>query len=157
MTQTIERLFTDYSGAHQHPTNRLTHKVAIPLIVFHIVAMLDWVHLFTLPGHWRVTLAQPVFLLAAAVWLGWDLKAGALVTLATLLAFPIGWHTPKLLVVAIAVVGWLIQLAGHLVWEKKQPSFFTNLVHALVGPIFFAAVLLGEWPRPQPAKVADPN
>lgn len=146
MTDTAQRLFTQYADSHRHPTNRLTHKIAIPLIVFHIVAMLDWVKLFTLPNGWAVTLAQPVFLLAAAVWLGWDLKAGALVSLAAALAFPIGWHTPKLVVVAIALVGWLVQMAGHLVWEKKQPSFFTNLVHALVGPIFFVAVLVGEWP-----------
>jgi uncharacterized membrane protein YGL010W len=39
----------------------------------------------------------------------------------------------------------LVQLAGHVVWEKKQPSFLTNLVHALVGPLFFAAVLTGTY------------
>jgi uncharacterized membrane protein YGL010W len=94
---------------------------------------------------------MPIYLVAAAVWVGWDVKAGLLVSLATLLAFPIGWHTPRGVVIAIAVVGWLVQLAGHVVWEKKQPSFFTNLVHALVGPIFFAAVLIGEWPLPAEA------
>lgn len=146
VTDTAQRLFTQYAESHRHPTNRLTHKIAIPLIVFHIVAMLDWVRLFTLPQGWTVTLAQPVLLIAAAVWLRWDLKAGAAVSLATLLAFPIGWHTARVAVVAIAVVGWLVQLAGHVVWEKKQPSFLTNLVHALVGPLFFVAVLLGEWP-----------
>ena len=39
----IRALFDDYASSHQHPTNRLTHKIAIPLIVLHIVAMLDWV------------------------------------------------------------------------------------------------------------------
>ncbi|MGZ3461157.1 MAG: Mpo1-like protein, partial [Archangium sp.] len=61
--------------------------------------------------------------------------------------------------VSIAVVGWLVQLAGHAVWEKKSPSFFTNLVHALVGPLFFAALLTGDYklgaqaqPAPQAAR-----
>ena len=59
--------------------------------------------------------------------------------------FPIGRMVPVWGVVAIAISGWLIQLAGHLVWEKKQPSFLTNLVHALVGPLFFVAVLFGAY------------
>lgn len=146
MTDSLQRLFADYAESHRHPTNRLTHKIAIPLIVFHIVAMLDWVRLLTVGSGFSVTLAMPVFLAAAAVWLSWDVKAGLAVALATLLAFPIGRHTPHAVVIVIAAFGWLIQLAGHVVWEKKQPSFFTNLVHALVGPIFFVAVLLGEWP-----------
>jgi len=146
MTSSLERLFTEYAESHRHPTNRLTHKIAIPLIVFHVIAMLDWVRIFTLPSGWTVTLAQPIFLVAAAVWMGWDVKAGVVVTLASLLAFPLGAHTPKAVVVAVALLGWLIQLAGHLVWEKKQPAFMRNLVQALVGPIFFVAVLLGEWP-----------
>jgi uncharacterized membrane protein YGL010W len=57
---------------------------------------------------------------------------------------------PVWAVIAIAVGGWLIQLAGHAVWEKKSPSFLTNLAHALVGPIFFVALLTGDYaPKPQ--------
>ncbi|HEX8820976.1 MAG TPA: Mpo1-like protein, partial [Archangium sp.] len=44
-----QALFDEYISSHQHPTNRLTHKVAIPLIVLHIVAMLDWVRLVSVP------------------------------------------------------------------------------------------------------------
>jgi uncharacterized membrane protein YGL010W len=33
------------------------------------------------------------------------------------------------------------------VWEKNQPAFLKNLLQALVGPLFFAAALTGEWPR----------
>jgi len=40
------------------------------------------------------------------------------------------------------------QLAGHVVWEKNSPAFLQNLLQALVGPLFFVAVLTGEWPRP---------
>ncbi len=49
------------------------------------------------------------------------------------------------IVVAIAVIGWLVQLAGHAVWEKKSPSFLTNMVHALVGPMFFVALMTGDY------------
>ena len=68
-----------------------------------------------------------------------------LVSAGTALCFPIGRLLPVWAVIAIAVSGWLIQLAGHAVWEKKSPSFLTNLVHALVGPLFFVALLTGDY------------
>src|SRR5579859_1504798 len=46
----LKAWFTEYADYHRHPTNRLTHKIAIPLIVFQVIAMLDWVHLANVPG-----------------------------------------------------------------------------------------------------------
>lgn len=146
-------LFDEYASSHRHPTNRLTHKIAIPLIVLHIVAMLDWVQLapiFALPGGW-LTLGE-VALIPAAVWyLRADLKLGVLVLVGMVACLPVGRMLPWWAVVAVAVGAWVIQLAGHVVWEKKQPSFLTNMVHALVGPLFIAALLTGAYraePRP---------
>ena len=142
-----QALFDEYVSSHQHPTNRLTHKIAIPLIVLHIVAMLDWVRLVSvpaLPGGW-LTLALVAWALATVWYLRADPKTGLLVSAAMLLCIPLGRLLPVWSVIAIAGVGWLVQLAGHSVWEKKSPSFLTNLVHALVGPLFFVAVLTGDY------------
>jgi len=139
-------LFDDYASSHQHPTNRLTHKVAIPVIVLHIVAMLDWVRLVSLPLPGGVlTLGMVAWLLATVWYLRADVKLGIIVSAAMALCFPLGRMLPVWAVVAIAVSGWLIQLAGHAVWEKKSPSFLTNMVHALVGPLFFVAMLTGDY------------
>jgi uncharacterized membrane protein YGL010W len=140
-------LFEDYASSHQHPTNRLTHKVAIPFIVLHIVAMLDWVKLVALPvlPGGVLTLGMVAWVLAAVWYLRADVKLGLIVSAAMALCFPLGRMLPVWAVIAIAVSGWLIQLAGHAVWEKKSPSFFTNLVHALVGPLFFVALLTGDY------------
>lgn len=146
MNPKLIALFHEYAEAHRHPTNQLTHKIAIPLIVFHIIAMLDWVALVALPGGFVVTLAMPV-LAAAAVWyLRMSPKLGVLMVIASIACIPLGRLLPGVAVIAIAAAGWLIQLAGHVVWEKKSPSFLTNLVHALVGPVFFIAKLTGDWP-----------
>ena len=71
---------------------------------------------------------------------------------------PLAAITPWPVVVALALVGWLIQLAGHVVWEKRSPAFVRNLVQALVGPLYFVAILLGDWPAsreaPQPERAA---
>ena len=144
MSPALRALFQDYAESHRHPTNRLTHKVAIPLIVFHIVAMLDWVHLATVGGV-AVTLGM-VGVAAAMVWyLRMSVKLGLLMAVCFALCFPLARLTPWPVVVGIAVVGWLVQLAGHAVWEKKSPAFLTNLLQALVGPLFFLACLTGDW------------
>lgn len=142
-----QALFDEYISSHQHPTNRLTHKVAIPLIVLHIVAMLDWVRLASvpfLPGG-SLTLAFVAWALASIWFLRADTKLGLIVSVAAALCIPLGRLLPVWVVVSIAVFGWLVQLAGHAVWEKKSPSFLTNLVHALVGPLFFVALLTGDY------------
>ncbi|HVG62090.1 MAG TPA: Mpo1-like protein [Hyalangium sp.] len=143
----IQALFDDYYSSHQHPTNRLTHKVAIPVIVLHVVAMLDWVRLVSLPviPGGALTLGMVAWLLATVWYLRADLKLGLIVSAGTALCFPIGRMLPVWAVIAIAVGGWLIQLAGHAVWEKRSPSFLNNLVHALVGPMFFVALLTGDY------------
>jgi uncharacterized membrane protein YGL010W len=143
----ILALFDDYASAHQHPTNRLTHKVAIPFIVLHVVAMLDWVNLVAvpfLPGG-VLTLGLVAWVLSTIWYLRADVKLGLMVSVATALCIPLGRMLPVSVVIGIAVAGWLVQLAGHAVWEKKSPSFFTNLVQALVGPLFFVALLTGDY------------
>jgi len=152
--------FESYADSHRHPTNRLTHKIAIPLIVFHIIAMLDWVKFVQIgESGVFVSLAMIVYVAVVAWYLTLNAKLGLVMLAFYGVCFPIGWQFDRLehgrlFVVGIAIVAWLIQLAGHLVWEKKQPAFFTNLLQALIGPIFFAAVLTGDWPQshaPQPA------
>jgi len=154
-----QALFDEYITAHQHPTNRLTHKVAIPVIVLHIVAMLDWVPLASLPflPGGSLTLAHVAWALASVWYLRADVKLGLIVSAAAALCIPLGRLLPVWAVVVLAAFGWLVQLAGHAVWEKKSPSFFTNLIHALVGPLFFVALLTGDYklgaqPAPQTAR-----
>ncbi|WP_373045871.1 DUF962 domain-containing protein [Vulgatibacter sp.] len=153
MNEKLQRLFEDYADSHRHPTNRLTHKIAIPLIVFHIVAMLDWIALVEVAGV-TITAAWVGYVLAIAWYLRLHVRLALIMAVLFALCFPLGRITPWPVVVGIAVVGWLVQLAGHVVWEKKQPAFLTNLLQALVGPLFFVAVLTGDWP---PERAAAPN
>jgi uncharacterized membrane protein YGL010W len=146
----LTSLFEDYADSHRHPTNRLTHKIAIPLIVFHIVAMLDWVPLLQVGGV-TVTLAHVLVAGAMGWYASMNLRLAAIMLVLFAVCFPIGWHTPRPVVVGIALVGWLVQLAGHAVWEKKSPAFLRNMLQALVGPLFFVAVLTGDWKlKPEP-------
>jgi uncharacterized membrane protein YGL010W len=109
--------------------------------------MLDWVRLASLPflPGGSLTLAFVAWALASIWFLRADAKLGLIVSAAAALCIPLGRLLPTWTVVAIALVGWLVQLAGHAVWEKKSPSFLTNLVHSLVGPLFFVAILTGDY------------
>jgi uncharacterized membrane protein YGL010W len=143
----LVELFRDYAQAHAHPTNIGLHKIAIPLIVFHLVAMADWIPLGRWPGtEVRLTVGHVAYLLTMAWYLRLDVELGLWLAALFGLAFPLGRLTPRPLVVAIAVVAWLAQLLGHSVWEKRRPAFLHNLAHALVGPAYFVAKALGRWP-----------
>lgn len=140
----LHALFVEYDEAHRHPTNRLTHVIAIPLIVFHIIAMLSWIPLVTVGG-FTITVALVAYLGAIAWYLSLDVRLGLIMAVLFGALFPLAGLVPWQAVVAIAVVGWLVQLAGHVVWEKRSPAFLRNLLQALVGPLFFVAKLTGDW------------
>jgi uncharacterized membrane protein YGL010W len=138
--------FECYADYHRHPINQLTHKVAIPLIVFHVVAMLDWVPLWSTPLGW-ITLAHPVYVGVVGWYATLHVRLAAIMAVILVPCLPLGWITPRWVVVTLAVFAWLVQLAGHAIWEKRRPAFFTNLQQALIGPLFFVAILTGDWPR----------
>jgi uncharacterized membrane protein YGL010W len=147
MRDSLIRLLEEYEAFHTHPLNRLTHKVAIPLIVFHVVAMLDWVELGSLQvaGH-ALTLAYAVLVLPLCWYFWMAPRLAPLIVVPILLCIPLGRVTPPLLVIAIAIAAWVIQFAGHAIWEKRSPAFLTNLVQLLVGPLFLVALWTGTLP-----------
>lgn len=142
---TLVRHFAIYDQFHRHPTNLLCHKIGIPLIVFNAVALADWVLLGMVGGH-EVTLAYPAFALVIGWYLTLDKRLAAIMALWYGLCIPLGRWAPWSVIIGAAAVGWVIQLLGHLIWEKKSPAFLTNLKQALIGPLYFAARLTGDWP-----------
>ncbi len=147
----LRAYFDEYLYYHQHETNRLTHKIAIPVIVFHILAMLDWMRIPFLPtfsfgGISHGLSVGHLFFVGTVIWyLTLSPKLAALMAIAFAPCFLISPFVPWWAVVAIAVVAWTVQLAGHAVWEKRKPAFLKNLLQALVGPLFFVALLTGDY------------
>lgn len=154
MNPTVATWMNQYAADHRHPMNRLTHKVAIPFIVFHIMTMLDWLKTGQDVGGVAIT-GGIIGCAVATLFYAWaDLKMAPLMALLFGLAIFLGRqfgdnHMP---IYIIAVVGWTVQLIGHSVYEKNRPSFLTNMLQALVGPYFFVSVLTGRFkPNYQPA------
>lgn len=145
MKDALRRHLETYESFHRHPMNKLCHYVGIPLIVFHVIAMLDWVLLGHLGGR-EITLAYPLFALVIGWYFTLDAKLAPLMAVWYGLCIPLGWYAPWSVIYGAAAVGWTIQLLGHLVWEKRSPAFLANLLQALIGPLYFAAKATGRWP-----------
>ena len=145
MHPTLERLFSEYNAYHRDPTNVAIHKVAIPLIVFHVLAMLDWVALGPeVAGH-AVTLAHAVFGLASLWYLVMSLRLALVMLAFSVLCLYLGRMASTEVVIGIAVFAWIAQLVGHTRYERRAPAFKDNLIQLLVGPVYFIAVILGWW------------
>lgn len=150
MDTRLKKLFTEYDQYHLDPINRLTHKIGIPLIFFNAIAMLDWIKLIQIPGAVGTYLTVAHFVIAAfCLWyLSMSLKLGVMLVIAFGVFLAIGWITPVWLVIGAGVAGWVLQMLGHLVWEKKAPNFTKNSIQAVVGPIYFLALSTGDWSVP---------
>lgn len=141
-SEVFQRWLDAYGADHRHPRTLQTHALGIPLVVLSLMGFLN-----VLPGH----------RLLFGVAFGWTE-----VVLAALLAF-YGHHDLRLALIAaplgavlivvsrliptsghvgIFLLSWVLQLWGHMVWEKNRPAFFKNALQLLIGPAFLLAELL---------------
>jgi uncharacterized membrane protein YGL010W len=128
--QSINALFDDYSAYHQTAGNKAFHRLGIPLIMLGSIGMLARVHLGP------VDAAMLLIALAEIYYLAVEWRLGAL-----MLAVSVGFYFLGLLIlfwinVALFILGWIFQFIGHKVYEHKNPAFFRNFVHLLVGPLW---------------------
>jgi uncharacterized membrane protein YGL010W len=158
MTQNsiLENYFRDYAQYHRTKGNQRTHLLGIPMIV---IAVLSWLS--------RVWIIRPEEWMTAGVPLSlirWDLGIAALIIVSAwytilnwrlgasffLVLFGMYWigrTLPNLLVWIFFVGGWILQLVGHYVYEKKSPAFLKNITQLLIGPIWIFAKLVGFNPN----------
>ena len=138
----IDQLLDQYSGDHQNPTNQAIHMICVPAIVWSVTALL-----WTIPvaGSWL----KPGAFSALAMFLAWayywrlsrKLAMGLLVCflgsvfLNRWIAETFGMASLLGLAIAVFVIAWIGQFIGHKV-EGHRPSFFTDLVFLLIGPLW---------------------
>ncbi|MGZ5431621.1 MAG: Mpo1 family 2-hydroxy fatty acid dioxygenase [Thermoanaerobaculia bacterium] len=133
--QDIQTLFADYAAYHQTAGNKLFHRLGIPMIVLSLVGMLTQVPLIDVA---TVKIDLAMFLIAAAsayyFVIEWRL---AIAMIAISIAFYfIAAAIPLFINAALFVLGWIFQFIGHKVYEHKNPAFFRNFVHLLIGPLW---------------------
>jgi uncharacterized membrane protein YGL010W len=143
----LDVLFQDYASHHQTMGNKVTHTFGIPMIVIGVFGLLG-----ALPVAGGLT-GSEIFRLDGGVIL-WALAVLWYLTLDWKLAVPFSLYAFGLyllgraiaitpLLWGIFVVGWVFQGIGHAVYEKKSPSFLSNVRHLLIGPFWLFAKWIG--------------
>jgi uncharacterized membrane protein YGL010W len=131
----IDALFADYASYHQTAGNKFFHRLGIPMIMFSLIGMLTLVPLFT-AGTVRIDAAMLLIAAATAYYfvVEWRL-AIAMFVVSVLFYFVSAW-LGLWINLALFILGWIFQFIGHKVYEHKNPAFFRNFVHLLVGPLW---------------------
>lgn len=143
----IQRLFAEYAESHRNPVNLAVHWIAVPLIYFSIIGLLQGLSGRYLPPPIGAVLMS-VLLLAVLVYYlrhSWALGLGmGLFTLlclwaARLLEAHAGWPLWAVSAGSFALA-WAAQFIGHGV-EGRKPSFLKDLQFLLIGPAWLLAKL----------------
>src|SRR5712691_3697801 len=137
----IDALLAEYGESHGNPTNKLIHWFAVPVIawtvlailwvvptpaVFHGVPYLNWATI--------VCALAVIYYLTLSIPLAIGMAVFSLIALATVRLVETSTSVPLVwIAVALFVIAWIFQFAGHKV-EGKKPSFFKDLQFLLIGP-----------------------
>lgn len=136
----IDRWFASYSSDHRNRTNQRIHVIAVPLILWSVIALL-WC--IPSPGTWF----RAGFWAGLAMFGAWLFyyRASRRLAFGMLAMFVLmGWLTRGLhdalgtanlawLALGVFVLAWIGQFVGHKI-EGRKPSFLTDLTYLLIGP-----------------------
>ena len=138
----VDAYLDQYSADHRNATNQWIHLLCVPAIVWSVTAMI-----WTIPV--PATLLRPgaiaAFTMVAA--LAWYLRLSRKLFAGILVAFVLfgaldwfiatnyGMRALLYSAIGVFVVAWIGQFIGHI-YEGHRPSFFTDLVFLLVGPMW---------------------
>jgi uncharacterized membrane protein YGL010W len=127
----VHALFADYASYHQTKGNKAFHRLGIPLIMLTLIGMLVRVKLAA-----NVDAAMLLIAIATIYYfvVEWRLAIGMLAV--SIAFYFLGAWMPLWLNIALFVLGWIFQFVGHSVYEHRNPAFFRNFVHLLVGPLW---------------------
>jgi len=138
----VDAYLDQYSADHRNATNQWIHLLCVPAIVWSVTAMI-----WTIPV--PATLLRPgaiaAFAMVAALAWYWRMsrKLWVGIAIAFVLFAWIDWwiasrYGMRALLysgIGVFVVAWIGQFIGHI-YEGHRPSFFTDLVFLLVGPMW---------------------
>ncbi|BCT91893.1 membrane protein [Lysobacter helvus] len=145
-TRDIDRWFASYSDDHRNPVNQRIHVIAVPAILWSVIALL-WCVPVPENGWFKPGIVAAFAMFGA---LSYYLRASRRLALGMFVVFAaMGWLTHWLystigarallgLAIAVFVVAWIAQFIGHKI-EGRKPSFLTDLTYLLIGPAWVVA------------------
>lgn len=132
----IRAAFADYAAYHQTAGNKWFHRLGIPLIMLTLLGMLARVRFG------RVDAAMVLIAIAVVYYLLLEWRLAIAMLVVSIVFYLAGAWLPMTINVALFVLGWIFQFIGHAVYEHRQPAFFRNMAHLLIGPLWILNDLL---------------
>ena len=137
----VDAYLDQYSADHRNATNQWIHLLCVPAIVWSVTAFFWTIPVPSMfePG------AAAAFAMVAA--LGWYFRMSRKLFVGIFVAFVLfgaidwwiatnfGMRALLYSAIGVFVVAWIGQFIGH-VYEGHRPSFFTDLVFLMVGPMW---------------------
>ena len=143
----IDRWFASYSDDHRNHANQLIHVVAVPAILWSVIALLWCIPVpmtWFSAGLWAALamFAAWMFYYRASRPLGFGMLVVFLLMtwLSRWIYYAQGTQALLTIAIAVFVVAWIAQFVGHK-FEGRKPSFFTDLTYLLIGPAWVLAKL----------------
>lgn len=143
----IDRYLDNYAENHRDPVNRVVQWICVPLIVWTVIALAWAVPVpaaLGRPGLWAglgMALALLFYWrLSRPLALSMSLAFVALGLLTFWLHGRLGTQGLVIAALSVFVLAWIAQLVGHSI-EAKRPSFLTDLVTLLIGPLWLLSRL----------------
>ena len=133
--QDVHTLFADYASFHQTKGNKVFHRFGIPMIMLSLIGMLTQVPLADV-GTLRMDAAMVLIALASAYYFIIEWRLAIAMMVVSVAFYFLGAALGLWINLALFVLGWIFQFIGHKVYEHKNPAFFRNFVHLLVGPLW---------------------
>jgi uncharacterized membrane protein YGL010W len=133
--QDINALFADYAAYHQTAGNKFFHRLGIPMIMFSLIGMLTQVPLVDVATV-KIDLAMILIAAATAYYFVIEWRLAIAMVAVSVAFYFIGAAIPLAINAVLFVLGWIFQFIGHKVYEHKNPAFFRNFVHLLIGPLW---------------------
>lgn len=132
----------EYEVDHTHPTNKLIHKICVPLIMFSIIGILWSLPLWN-SINWALVLIIPALLFYIS------LKKTVMLVLMIIQTFLMCWISAVLygqgillkVSITVFILAWIGQFVGHKI-EGRKPSFLQDLSFLLIGPLWVNRFLL---------------
>ncbi len=160
MNDLFRRELAAYADAHRDRVNGVMHIVGNPIIFVGVALPLSLVpvSVFGL----QTSLAPVLTIPALLLWTIWDLGLGLaivvssipLLLIAAVIAQHVGVTAVWIIAIALFVVGWVLQIVGHKVFERNWPSLIDDPLHMLVSPMYiFAKLFVALGLRPDLAAV----
>ena len=141
--KTLEEQMSFYLRSHRDPRNKLAHCIGVPLILFSVLVLLGLVRMqlaevsVTAASLAVVALLAYYFLLDAVLGVAMTLFLSVLLIAANRVC-ALGPAAALSVFAVTFVVGWMLQLIGHL-FEARKPALLDNLFQVLGAPIFLMA------------------